>query len=518
MSSASIVKRNRYFDSIFLMRIAGQISGQPGVDEAAVLMGTEKNKQILADMGLLDETISSAGPNDLMVALSGEHEATIEAILSGFDDLLELTPVDVGTPVTRTLEAALEVNADVNLAVISVPGEYAAAEARRALERGLNVFLFSANVSLEDEVALKESAQERGLIVMGPDCGTAIVAGIGLGFANVVRRGSIGVIGASGTGLQEFTSLVHQSGMGISHALGTGGRDLSDAVGGISALAALAALEADPETQVIALVSKPPGVETLRRLVPELNRCRKPVVTCFIGHDEPLTEAESTVTTAVTVDEAVLLAVDAVTGSPAHRSDTAAPNQDELIVSEKDGMGPTQKFVRGIFAGGTFNYQAQHLFRRAGLEVHSNAPIDGVLGLSDPNLSTGHTLVDMGDELFTEGRPHPMIDPTLRKERILREADDPEIAVLLLDFVLGYGAAEDPAGDLVEEIKEAKAMVGRRGGQLSVVASVCGTDGDPQDLAYQCETLEEAGVVLMPSSARAVEFSLALTSSRGERT
>jgi succinyl-CoA synthetase alpha subunit len=516
MSSASIVKRNRYFDSIFLMRIAGQISGQPGVDEAAVLMGTEKNKQILADMGLLDETISSAGPNDLMVALSGEHKATIEAVLSGFDDLLELTPVEVGTPTTRTLEAALEIKPDVNLVVISVPGEYAAAEARRALERGLNVFLFSANVSLEDEVALKEFAQERGLIVMGPDCGTAIVAGVGLGFANVVRRGSIGVIGASGTGLQEFTSLVHQSGLGISHALGTGGRDLSDAIGGISALTALAALEADPQTRVIALISKPPGAETLRRLVPELSRCSKPVITCFIGYDDPLIEAESTVTTALTVDEAVLLAVGAVTGAPAPRSDVVTPAQDELVVSEKAGMASTQRYVRGIFAGGTFNYQAQHLMRRAGFEVHSNAPIDGVLGLSDPNLSTGHTLVDMGDELFTERRPHPMIDPTLRKERILREAEDPEVAVLLLDFVLGYNAAEDPAGDLVEEIGEAKAIVGRRGGRLNVVASVCGTDSDPQDLAQQCNTLEEAGVVLMPSSAQAVEFSVALTSSQGE--
>lgn len=516
MPSAGIMKRNRYFDSIFLMRIAAQISNQPGIDEVAVLMGTEKNKQILADMGLLDQTISSAGPNDLMVALRGEHESTIEAVLSGLEDLLVLTPLNAGAPTTRTLEAALEIKPDINLAVISVPGEYAAAEARRALERGLNVFLFSGNVSPEEELTLKELARDRGLIVMGPDCGTAIVAGVGLGFANVVRRGSIGVIGASGTGLQEFTSLVHQSGQGISHALGTGGRDLSDAIGGISALTALAALEADPETRVIALVSKPPGAKTLQRLMVELDGCRKPIITCFIGHDDPLTGIESRLAAALTVDEAASLAVQAVTGTPANLPGVDARTQHELIASEKAGMSATQKFIRGIFAGGTFNYQAQHLLRQAGLVAHSNAPIEGMLKLSDPDLSIEHTLVDMGSESFTDGRPHPMIDPTLRKERILREAEDPEVAVLLLDFVLGYNASEDPVGDLVEEIREAKAMVGGRGGRLTVVASVCGTDGDPQDLGYQCKTLVEAGVVLMPSSAQAVAFSLALTSSRGE--
>ncbi len=309
MPSATIVKRNRYFDSIFLMRIAQRISDQPGIDDVAVLMGTEKNKQLLADMGFLDETISSAGPNDLMVALRGEHDGTIEAVLSGLEDLLVLTPLDAGAPTTRTLEAALEIKPDVNLAVISVPGEYAAAEARRALERGLNVFLFSGNVSPEEELTLKELARERGLIVMGPDCGTAIVAGVGLGFANVVRRGPIGVIAASGSGLQEFTSLVHQSGLGISHALGTGGRDLSDAVGGISTLAALAALEADPETQVIALVSKPPGAETLRRLLPEMNECRLPVITCFIGHDDTLSGTVSQISGDSSLFDAALLAV-----------------------------------------------------------------------------------------------------------------------------------------------------------------------------------------------------------------
>ena len=517
MASATVVKRNRYFDSIFLMRVAQRISDQPGIDDVAVLMGTEKNKQLLADIGFLGETISSAGPNDLIVALRGEHDETIEAVVSDLEDLLDLTPLDAGTPSIRTLESALEINSDTNLAVISVPGEYAAAEARGALRRGLNVFLFSGNVSTEDELALKEFANERGLIVMGPDCGTAIVAGVGLGFANVVRRGSIGVIAASGSGLQEFTSLVHQSGLGISHALGTGGRDLSDAVGGISTLAALAALEADPETQVIALISKPPGAETLRQLLPKLNECSKPVITCFIGHDDPLTGTESQLSAATTVDEAALLAVQAVTGVPAHRSGLEARTEHDLIASETAGMTPTQKYIRGIFAGGTFNYQAQHLMRRSGLSVHSNAPIDGMSNLPDPDISIEHTLVDMGSELYTEGRPHPMIDPTLRKDRILREAEDPEIAVLLLDFVLGYNAAPDPAGDLVEEIREAKAIVDRRGGRLVVVASVCGTDGDPQNLAYQRKTLEDAGVVLMPSSAQAAEFSLALALSQGER-
>jgi succinyl-CoA synthetase alpha subunit len=400
-----------------------------------------------------------------------------------------------------------------NLVVISVPGEHAAREARKALEHGLNVFLFSDNVPVEDELALKQYAQERKLIVMGPDCGTSIIAGVGIGFANVVRQGPIGVIGASGTGLQEFTSLVHQGGSGISHAIGTGGRDLSDAIGGITAICALEALEADPKTEVIALLSKPPGGETLERLIERLNNCKKPVVACLLGIRHYPPKKDTRFTMAHTLDETAELAIGIATGKPFVTIDADSKFR-ALIAREQADMRPEQKYIRGLFAGGTFCYQAQQVMRDGGLVVQSNAPLEGMLNLADPMCSVEHTVVDMGADLFTQSHPHPMIDSSLRSKRILTEAEDAQVAVLLLDFVLGYNASPDPAGDLLESILEAKRTAHQRGGFLSVVASVCGTDRDPQDIRAQTKALEEAGVLVLPSSTQAAYFSSELASDR----
>jgi len=234
MATGYTIKRNQYFDSVFLMQVAKRLSEEPGIEQVAALMGTEKNKGLLAEIGFENAELSSAAANDLIIALKGKSPSTIEVILENLDAWLFRKPVGVSKAVSRTLDEALARQPHANLAVVSLPGEYAAGEARRALERGLNVFLFSSNVPVEDELSLKQYARERGLIVMGPDCGTAIIAGVGIGFANVVRPGPIGVIGSTGTALQEFTSLVHQGGSGISHAIGTGSGDLSDAIGGIS--------------------------------------------------------------------------------------------------------------------------------------------------------------------------------------------------------------------------------------------------------------------------------------------
>ncbi len=513
MLTGYAIRRNQYFDSVFLMQVAHSLSQQEGIDQATALMGTDRNKALLADMGYESTAILSAGPNDLIIALQGKDRSAIDAVLADLDAWLLRRPIHVGGPVLRTLDEALASQSHSNLASISVPGEYAAAETRRALACGLNVFLFSSNVSVEDELALKRSARERGLIVMGPDCGTAIIAGVGLGFSNAVRRGPIGVIGSTGTGLQEFTSLVHQVGSGVSHAIGTGSRDLSDAVGGISAFTALEALEADPHTKVIALLSKPPGQETLHRLTQRLDQCHKPAVACLLGVGQHPAQAATPFTTVHTVDEAASLAVEIATGEPgAHRGPSAEELQ-ALVSTERAGMMPQQQYIRGIFAGGTFCYQAQQVARDAGLVVHSNAPLEGMLQLADPLRSVGHTLVDMGAEMFTAGRPHPMIDATLRRERLLQEAQDPEVAVLLLDFILGYNASPDPVGDLLDAIWQAKRAARQRGGFLSVVASVCGTDDDPQDLHQQTMALEEAGVVVLPSSAQAALFSVSLAQS-----
>jgi FdrA protein len=444
--------------------------------------------------------IDAASPNDLIVAVVADNESTVRAVLDRLDEWLRREPIGAQQMAPRTLDAALAMQPNSNLAVISVPGKYAAREARRALEHGLNVFLFSSNVSVEDEIALKQFARERGLIVMGPDCGTAIISGIGIGFANVVRRGAIGAIGAAGTGLQEFTTLVHHAGGGISHALGTGGRDLSDAIGGIAALTALDALERDPMTKVIALISKPPGTQTLARLVERIAQCSKPVVACFLGQRTELPGANIRFRLARTIDEAAMLAVQIANGRlPLETSF----NLQSLISDAQNKLKPTQKYLRGIFAGGTFCYQAQQILQDLGLRVYADSPLPGNLELPDLRRSIEHTLVDMGAEFFTDGRAHPMIDPTLRRERILAEAQDPQVAVLLLDFILGYNASADPVGDLVDAIAQAQRIARVRGDELLVVASVCGTDGDPQGLNRQIKLLKDAGVIVLASSAQA---------------
>jgi succinyl-CoA synthetase alpha subunit len=384
------------------------------------------------------------------------------------------------------------------------------------LERGLNVFLFSNHVPVQDELALKEYAREKGLIVMGPDCGTALIGGKGIGFANAVRRGPIGVIGASGTGVQEFTTLVHHSGSGISHAIGTGSRDLADEIGGISLLSALGSLESDPQTQVIAILSKPPGKRTLDQLLPKIRTCSKPVVACFLGERKSFCQEGHPFRVARTLNEAAAEAVKIATGGK--RAFILAERAVSLarLHRERSGMTSGQKYIRGVFAGGTFCYQSQQILRDAGIWAYSNAPLEGNPDLPNPRCSLKHTLMDMGADEFTSGRPHPMIDSSQRRERILAEAQDPGVAVLLLDFILGFNASADPAGELLPAITQAKEQVGKRGGFLSVVASVCGTEEDLQVLGKQVKLLEGAGAVVFPSNAQSAAFCAALIQSLQE--
>lgn len=516
MVRTTVVKKNRYLDSVFLMLVARRIAAQPGIRDASALLATEANRKVLADMGYGDEghdaEFAAAGPNDLVLALEGE-EAAVAAIAADADAWLsrgsEASSGAAREP--RTIPEAVAAYPDCSLAVISVPGEHAAREARLALQAGLHVFLFSSNVSVEDELSLKIEARERGLLVMGPDCGTAYIGGAGIGFANAVRRGPIGLVGPSGTGLQEFASLVHQAGSGISNGIGTGSRDLSDAIGGLSTLMGLDALEADPATQVIAVIAKPPGRATTARLLERLQHCAKPVVLCLLGAELmepglPGSGAPGNLRFTTTIDEAVCLALGALgLPEPAQlHPDLEALRRQAATVIEK--LRPEQRHIRGLFAGGTLCYQSQAIFRGAGLVVHSNAPLEDMRELPDPWVSREDAFVDLGAGLFVEGRPHPMIDASLRRKRLEQEGNDPTVALLLLDFILGAIASGDPVGDLLEGIRSAQAAASRRGGQLCVVASVCGTDGDAQGLQAQTRALQEAGVLVFPSNALAAAF------------
>ena len=505
MASGFVIRKNQYFDSVFLMMVSKRISDAKGVQQNAVLMGSAGNKGLLSNIGIQDTQIDAAQPNDLIVAVIADTPQIVNDVLDKLDEYLQGGVQGTSASNLHSLEDGLAQKPDTNLVMISVPGEYAAREAHKALESGLNVFLFSDNVSIDDELDLKRIAVEKNLLVMGSDCGTSLIGGVGIGFANVVRKGSIGVIGASGTGLQEFTSQVHNAGFGISHAIGTGSHDLSDKIGGLTTLTALDALEADPQTKVIALISKPPGAETLAKLSERLKTCKKPVVGCFLGMQNEI-EAGTSFQRARVIDDAVRLSIIQVEDKPVSLQDQFTPQELERMSQEMASWSSQQRYIRGLFAGGTFCYQSQQIFRDAGIPVYSNAPLDLNYKLADPDHSMEHTIVDMGDDHYTVGRPHPMIDSTMRKQRILAEARDPQVAILLLDFILGYNASMDPVGELLEAILEAKNAVQKRGGALTVVASICGTDEDPQDLSLQTKALQESGVIVFRSNAQAAHF------------
>lgn len=495
------VRPNLYHDSVALMQVAADLKEVQGIAEASLMMGTPPNKEMLAEAGLLTSEGEGAGPNDLIVALRGddvgvsEARGAVERLLQGrraeVGERRELTPHTLGDGIGRLPQA--------NLAVVSTPGIYAAAEARKALLRGLHVMVFSDNVSIEDERDLKLLAAERGLLLMGPDCGTAIIGGVPLGFANVVRRGPISVVGASGTGIQEITVQVDRYGSGISHAIGTGSRDLSPGVGGTMTILALRALLDDPQTEVVVLVSKPPHPDIAARVLDVAAGASKPVVVVFLGADEPTADTAGGrwLHYAATLEEAAQKAA-ALAGHEAPRPDARGVDPPKL--------GPGQKYARGLFSGGTLCAEAVLVLGESLGEIYSNVAVKPELTLRDPRMSHAHTCIDMGADEFTVGRPHPMIEMSTRAERIVLESRDPQVAVLLLDVVLGYGANPDPAATLSRAIREARRITGEAGRELGVIAYVCGTAADPQGLDAQKARLVEAGATLAESNAAAARL------------
>lgn len=503
------ILKNQYFDSVFLMRVNRRFSDEPGIKDSAVLMGSDGNRKLLADLNLYDARMDGTGANDLIIALQGDSDAALESALEKIPEFLKGGVGAASEVHYRTFEEGLQAKPAANLAVISIPGDFAAREAHKALEHDLNVFLFSDNVKLEDELSLKTFASSKGLLVMGPDCGTSLLGGTGIGFANVVRRGSIGAIGPSGTGLQEFTSLVHNAGYGISHAIGTGSHDLSDDISGMTTFGGLDLLEQDAGTQAIAIISKPPGSRTLEKLVNRLHSCSKPVVTCFLGVPLQGKDILGSYEQCEIIDDAASVAIRMIGGhTPGNGQD--APLATTASTPNGLSYSASQKYLRGLFAGGTFCYQTQHIFRSRGIELFSNAPLDKKMQVSHPTRSQGHCVIDMGADYFTQGKPHPMIDGTERRKRILEEARDPELKVLMLDFILGFNASMDPAGELADAIREAREIVKARQGCLHVIASICGTDGDPQNLKLQTQILQEAGAVVFNSNAKASKYCLEL--------
>ena len=587
------VRRGFYLDSVALMRLSAALEARAGVETASLMIGTPSNLVLLDEAGLLTGEGRAAGPNDLILtvraaggeALAGALEAA-EASLDGAAGGPEGGRTAERLP---TMNAACEALPDANLAIVSVPGPFAAREARHALARGLNVLVFSDNVPVEDEVALKREARVRGRLVMGPDCGTAIIAGTPLAFANRVRRGAVGVIAASGTGLQEFSVLVHRGGGGLSHGIGVGGRDLGDEVGGLGTLMALEALEADPATGHVVILSKPPGPRTEAALLARIADCSKPVTLYLVGRDDAQLPANASL--ALTLRDAARLALGA-SGSGKDGGTAGGTSNGEGVVllrgqtrgiprgqaggipdSRANGVpgsrtggipggeadrasqvraadrapAPREPFpssgagrIVGLFSGGTLCAEGQAILLRAGLDVGSNAPIPGAArlapsrGRSDPSgtpdqppppepvkgavgnapaaaaslhseaaaAASGHVFLDLGADEYTRGRPHPMIEPAMRIGPLAAALADPTVGVVVLDVVLGLGSHPDPAAPI------AAALGAASPDHPAVVASVCGTELDPQGYAAQRHTLESAGVLVAGSNADAVEAAI----------
>jgi succinyl-CoA synthetase alpha subunit len=500
-----------YRDSVALMQLSSALSAMPGIVQASAVMATANNLELLREAGLNTDVVN-AGPSDLLVVVQGEAGALPAALAEAQRRLSTQSTVAMNGAaepvVMRSLVMALE-HGPANLALISTPGEYAAAEALKAINLGLNVMLFSDNVNAADEAMLKRRAQAKNLIVMGPDCGTAIINGVPLAFANVVRRGAIGCVAASGTGLQEVTSLIDRYGQGISQAIGTGGHDLSVEVGGITMLKGLADLAADVDTAVIVLISKPPAAAVAERILSAARACGKPVVVNFLGADDRALTGDN-IYGVRTLEDAARAAVTLAQGK-APPLESAQPFPLTAPLRLHSG----QRYVRGLYSGGTFCYEATLLLSEALDEVWANTPAGRAQRLEDVWSSRGHTLVDLGDDVFTRGRPHPMIDHRLRNDRILREAADPQVAVILLDVVLGFGSHPDPAAEIVPTIDSARERAARDGREIAFVGHICGTDGDPQDLRQQTARLSAAGMRLTQSNAQAVRLAQKIVAAAG---
>ncbi|MEM3403257.1 MAG: acyl-CoA synthetase FdrA [Nitrososphaeria archaeon] len=509
-----LVKKNEYRDSTFLMRIRDHVKALEGINEAAVLMATESNKQLVKDIGLLSKEMNSASSNDLLIVVKGT-EGAIKRAFRIIEDLLTQKESLFAEKHYRTLDSALSDLPDANLAVISIPGQFASREVRKALNRNLNVFLFSDNVPIEDELQLKLLAKEKNLLLMGPGCGTAIINNVGLGFSNSVNKGKIGVVASSGTGIQEFSVLVHRLNSGISHAIGVGSRDLSSAIGGLMTKYGLNLLENDGSTKVIVLISKQSSEDVLKDVVRYVRRFKKPVIVDFIGDDSSWV-IEYGIVSASTLEDAAIKAVALERGISERgvRLPFKVDTMKSIVGAEISKLSNRQKFVRGLFSGGALCRESLSVLSRYLGHVYSNVPLSKELKLADSRFSKGHTCVDLGEEEFTAGKAHPMIDFDIRCRRILQESMDERVAVILFDIILGYGCNMNPASVLIPIIKQAKSNALKRGQSISFVASICGTEKDPQNIVEQERRLNEVGVVLTYSNAQASKLA-ALIASKG---
>ncbi len=499
-----IILPNTYRDSVFLMKLSAEAKSESGAEQVSAMMGTTRNKALFVQSGLSNAEVENANADDLVVVIKASGDK-ISAASSAVKKLLEAAPAkksgQVGQAAPKTVADACVIDSELNLALISVAGDYARYEAALCVNRGMDVVLYSDNVSIEDERALKTLAIQKGRLVMGPDCGTAIINGTPFAFANGARVGNVGIIGASGTGLQEVVCLLERFGVGISQAYGVGGRDLKDDIGGLTTLGALERLLADKETKFIGILAKPPGAKTRAKLLERLVAAKssgKTIAVHYLGAENY--DAE---------DKAGILHGKDLTDFSLLLAKLANKNVDEKAVLGKLEQPPKMKagFLRGLFSGGTLCYESAYLSAPIlGGNCYSNLGMKGFGELEATQKSQGHAFWDFGDDAFTVGRPHPMMAPELRMERLVTELQDPEVSVVFLDVVIGFGAAVNQAQTLVDALKKAETLSGGKSREKIVVAYVCGTDLDNPSRSAEVAILEKNGVIVGKSNAQAAVF------------
>jgi succinyl-CoA synthetase alpha subunit len=493
-------KKGEYFDSVSLMLVGKELTALDGIDDAAVMMGTQENKAILKSVGLLCLQFENADDSELLFVVKSENEKVADAALQKVDELLKKVSSKHNKKEgfsPKTLESALKDKPELNFALISIAGKYAAKETRKALNNNMNVMLFSDNVPLEDEIQLKELALQKNLLLMGPDCGTAIINGVPLGFANAVPRGNIGIVAAAGTGLQEVSSLLANHGLGISQAIGTGGRDVKEAVGGKMFVKALKMLAEDDETEVIILISKPPSDKVLEKITSDISLINKSVIAVFLGADNKKIESSGAIP-AKTLTEAVEKALAHFHKKPNWQN----IDWSEIVKKEATKKTAKQKYIRALFSGGTLCDEAMLILSEKIPEIYTNRPLKPEQKLADVWQSKKHTLLDLGEDEFTVGRPHPMLDFSLRLRRLQEEIEDEEAAIILFDLVLGYGAHNEPLTELLPILQK---VINKRP-DITFVCSVTGTEQDPQQRNEIINELEKNTIIVLPSNALAAQF------------
>lgn len=500
------VMANCYMDSILILSVSREMMKLPGVKKAVVVMATDMNKTVVDEFGGMTPAVKSAGPNDLILSLDCETEDTIKLaedkvkeIASGKSE----SGKGEAEVEYRKLTSAKEALPEANICIISLPSEYALDEAKTALANDMNLFIFS-DMPEEEELEIKTIAKEKGLFVMGPGAGTAVINNLSLGLMSKVRPGRIGIVAASGSGLQEVAVLIHNMGEGISQAIGTGGHDLSQKVGGIMFLQAIDYFTNDPDTDVLVFVSKPPHPDTAKKIYANLPK-NKPVVIFFLGGNPEEIKAAGAYAPK-TLEEAAIMAVQLARGEKPTERDIVAEDKAafaELVAAERAKLAPQQKYLRGLFCGGTHSEEAVTLLQEFVPTMHSNIKFGKVHLLEDRHQSLENSLVDMGDEVFTKGKPHPVMDPSILVDRMIQEARDPEVGVILFDLLYGHAIHSDPVGAMEDALKEIKRIEKEEGRHICVIGALCGTDIEPQDVADQARRLEEYGVILQPSNAKA---------------